>query len=395
MNILKVIGSFYPPFSSGGAAIVAHDISNALVKKGHEVTVYTTNALSRDSLFHSEQNPIFVDGAKVYYFNNLIYKPSVYICFSEELVKAVKENIVDYDLIHLHEYRSYISLAVGYYAKKHHIPYVLQAHGQLSSTVKWGLRQIFDAFFGYRLLRDASKVIALSRMEADQYRDMGVPEEKIATIPNGINLSDYAELPPKGSFKKKFNISEDRKIILYLGRIHKLKGIEFLIKAYAYLKNKMNFKDAILVIAGPNDGYLKETKRLASFLKVANETVFTGMLSKREKICAYVDSNVVVNVEPRNVFGLVPLEVAACGTPAIVSKTNAISEVVTGGKLGFSVEYGDVISLASMLYRVLSDRELSENLGRNARRYIFDNFDWNKIIGEYEEVYKEVANRKR
>ena len=116
MNILQVIGSFYPPFSLGGAAFVAHNISKALVKRGHDVTVYTTNVLSRDSLFHSEQNPIFVAGAKVYYFSNLIYKPSVYIYFSEELVKAVKENIANYDVIHLHEYRSYISLAVGYYA---------------------------------------------------------------------------------------------------------------------------------------------------------------------------------------------------------------------------------------------------------------------------------------
>jgi glycosyltransferase involved in cell wall biosynthesis len=95
----------------------------------------------------------------------------------------------------------------------------LQVHGSLPRIgAKQQLKWIYDVLFGYRLLRDASKVIALTRVEAEQYRRMGVPEEKIAIIPNGIDLSEYAELPPKGVFKKKFNIPEDRKIILYLGQ---------------------------------------------------------------------------------------------------------------------------------------------------------------------------------
>ena len=105
MKILQVINAYYPPYVSGGAAFAAHNICKALMKRGHEVTVYTTNILSRDRLFTPKQNPIVVDGVKVYYFSNLIYKSPVYVCFSKELVEALDKSIANYNIIHLHEYK--------------------------------------------------------------------------------------------------------------------------------------------------------------------------------------------------------------------------------------------------------------------------------------------------
>ena len=89
MRVLQVINAFHPPFSGGGAAFVAHNISKALAKKGHEVTVFTTNVLSRDKLFRPKQNPNYIEEVKVYYFKNLVYKPSVHTYFSNELVRAI------------------------------------------------------------------------------------------------------------------------------------------------------------------------------------------------------------------------------------------------------------------------------------------------------------------
>jgi len=393
MNILQVIGSFYPPFSLGGAAFVAHNISKALVKRGHDVTVYTTNVLSRDSLFHSEQNPIFVAGAKVYYFSNLIYKPSVYIYFSEELMKAVKENIANYDVIHLHEYRSYISLAVGYYAKKYHIPYVLQAHGQLPRTAKWRLKQVFDVFFGYRLLRDASKVIALSKVEAEQYKCMGMSEEKIAIIPNGIDLSEYAELPPKGAFKKKFNIPEDKKIILYLGRIHKIKGIDFLIRACAYLKNKMSFKNTILIIAGPDDGYLSEIKYLAQASDVSNSILFVGPLYGADKLAAYVDSEVYVLPSRYETFPMTILEAYACGKPIVASRVGGLKDLVIDGETGLLFELGNVKQLARSIFNLLNSNDVAKEMGLKGKNFVRENFTIEKVVERLEKVYEEVVKR--
>ncbi len=395
MKILQIINAFYPPCSYGGAAFVAHDISKELAKRGHKVTVYTTNMLSREKMFYSMHKPKYYEGIEVYYFHNTLFKPKLYSYFSNELFKAIKENISNYDIVHMHEYRSYISIIANHYAKKNNTPLILQAHGQLPRTmtlpkVKW----IYDVLFGYRLLRDASMVIALSQMEAEQYMGMGIPEEKIVIIPNGIDLSEFADLPPKGAFKETFNIPKDNKIILYVGRIHWTKGIDFLLKAFAYLINKMSFKDVLLVVVGPDDGYLHEVKSLSSSLGVSNSVLFTGLISNKDKISAYVDSNVTVNVEPTNVFGLVPLEAAACSTPVIVSKGNAISKIVNRGKFGFSVDYNDLTGLVEIMRKLISD-VLRNEMGKCGRKYVFENFGWDTIIDKYEMLYGDIIERTR
>jgi len=308
-----------------------------------------------------------------------------------QLILYAKEEIKKFDVIHLHEYRTFQNIIIRHYATKYGVPYVLQAHGSLPRVGSWRkLKLVYDVLFGYRLLKDVSKVIALSDVEAEQYKIMGVPEDKIAIVPNGIDLSKYAELPPKGVFKKKFNIPEDKKIILYLGRIHKSKGIDFLTKSYAYLVKKMHFDDTILVIAGPDDGYLKEAKKVVTSLGVLSETVFTGPLTEGEKLSAYVDAHLVVNVEPRNVFGLVPLEAAACGKPVIVSQGNGIKEIIRQGEFGFSVKYGDVKRLAEIIAQMLENDYLREKMGENGRRFVFKNFSWRRIIEIYEEVYDDA-----
>lgn len=396
MRVLQVINAFYPPYSGGGAAHVAHNISKALVGKGHEVTVYTTNALSRESLFDPKQNPYNEDGVEVFYFRNIIYKPQIHIYFSKEFVEAVKKSIAKYDTLHLHEYRSYISLVTSYYAKKYDVPYILQAHGQLPRIMaKQRLKWIYDVLFGYRLLRDASKVIALSRMEAEQYRGMDVPEEKIAIIPNGIYLSEYANLPPKGSFKKKFNIDKDEKIVLYLGRIHKSKGIDFLIKAYAHLTNDLKSRDALLVIAGPDDGHLGEAKSLVSALGVSDRVLFTGLLSEEEKINAYLDASICTYLSPYEPFGLVPLEAAVCRTPVVVSSGTPMADIVDKGTFGLSAKYGDINKLAEIMGRMLNNDRFLREMGQRGRKFIFENFNWSKIVDKFGKLYEQVAKEGR
>ena len=397
MKILQVIPYFPPAYAFGGPVKVVYEVSRELIRRGHEIVVYTTDAKDFNSRLEIDSSNV-TERMEIYRFRNislaLVKRLKLFI--TPQLTLSARKEIRNFDIIHLHEYRTFQNIVIHNYAHKYYVPYILQAHGSLPRIGAWPkLKQFYDVLFGYKLLKDAAKVIALSHTEAEQYKAMGVPEEKIAIIPNGINLSEYVNLPSKGSFKKKFNIPEDKKLILYLGRIHRTKGIDFLVRAYAYLKNGIKYRDAILVIAGPDDGFLNKVKSLVCDLGVAGSVLFTGLLSEEDKIRAYVDSDVVVNVEPLNVYGLVPLEAAACSTPVIVSKSNAISEVVLNGKFGFSVEYGDVTTLASILYRVLTDEELAENLGKNGREYVLNNFGWSKIVEKYEQVYIDVINCKR
>jgi len=253
------------------------------------------------------------------------------------------------------------------------------------------LKYLYDSIVGFKILRGASKVIALSEIEASQYKAMGVPEEKIAIIPNGIDSSEYAKLPPKGLFKRKFGISQNKRIVLYLGRVHKDKGISFLIKAFAYLKKKLHRNNVILVIAGPDDGYMSNAQSLVEYLGLPDSVMFTGMLTEREKISAFVDADVCVYPCFFEPFGIVSLESAATGTPVIVCKGTPMSKIVKEGKFGFSVSYGNVYELANAMDKILSDDALRDIMSNNGRRFVFKNFSWDRIVIEFEKVYKEVV----
>jgi len=387
MRILQVVPWFSTGKAASGYVQVVYNVSRELVKRGHEVEVYTSNFL--DGKIKMENDSLVVGQIKVNYFNYIMHHYTFFL--TPSMIPAVRKNLKEFDVIHIHDFRTFQSIVTHYYAKKYDVPYILQAHGSLPRIMaRQRLKWIYDVLFGYRLLRNASKVIALTRVEAEQYRRMCVPEEKVAIIPNGIDISEYTELPPKGAFKKKFNIPEDRKIILYLGRIHRTKGIDFLIRAYAHLKNEMNFKDATLVIAGLDDGYLSEAESLVHRLGVSNSILFTGLLSEEDKIKAYTDASIVAYLGPFEPYGLVSLEAAACETPVIVAQGTPMAEIVNRGKFGFSVNYGDIASLSKRMYELICDDVLREELGRRGRDFVFKNFSWSNIVTKIEKVYEEI-----
>ena len=342
MKILQVIPVFSALF--GGPVTVVRSICKELSKR-HEVTVYTTAALDKRRDFKEFPVEDESEGHRIVYFPRILKLCGFNI--SPAMGKTLRESISKYDVVHLHSWRQFQDLTVHRYAKKCDVPYILQAHGSLPRIGDWRrLKWIYDVFFGHRLLRDASKVIALSNAEAEQYKAMGVPEWKIAIIPNGIDLSEYADLPSKGAFKKKFNIPEDKKIILYLGRLHKIKGIDFLVKAYAYLVNEMRCRDAILVIAGPDDGYLSEAKALSRTLRVSDSVRFVGPLYGRDRLAAYVDSEFCVLPSRYETFPMALLEAYACAKPIVASNVGGLRELIVDGETGLLFEAGDFRQLA-------------------------------------------------
>jgi glycosyltransferase involved in cell wall biosynthesis len=308
-----------------------------------------------------------------------------------DLISYVEKGIRTFDVIHVHEYYTFQNMVVHHYAKKHNVPYILQAHGSLPRIGAWRrLKLFYDVLFGYRLLRDASKVIALSRVEADQYRRMGVPEEKIAIIPNGIDLSEYDVLPLKGTFKRKFGIPEEKKMILYLGRIHKTKGIDFLVRAYAHLVKRMNFEDAVLVIAGPDDGYLNEAKALAYTLGVPNFVIFTGFISEEDKLKALVDADIFVTPSFYG-FPMTFLEACAVGTPIVTASLGDTLEWI-GGNVGY-VAQPALQNLAETIYRIVSDDELHRRLSKNCVEIVKSEFSIEKVVERLEKVYEKVIEK--
>ncbi|HEY9245929.1 MAG TPA: glycosyltransferase, partial [Candidatus Methanoperedens sp.] len=160
MRILQVTDTFVPS-NFGGVKLVSYNISKALAKKGHELTVYTTDANAGPSRLHNINNKDRMDGFGVRYFknisNSLAFKNRLFIPLG--VIPAVRKEIRDFDVIHLHSYRSFQHIIVHYYAVKYGIPYVLQAHGSvLPSFSKERSKNLYDQLWGFRILKNASMV---------------------------------------------------------------------------------------------------------------------------------------------------------------------------------------------------------------------------------------------
>ena len=388
MKILQVTNFFKPSWESGGPARVAYEISKKLIERGHEVTVYTTDGF-KWRIDVEKNKPVDVDGIKTYYFRNLssylTRKMNLPIPYYLPIV--ARRTLRDFDMIHIHEYRTVLAIVVHHYAKKYGIPYILQPRGSIPRASKSKQKKLFDALFGRAIIKDASKIIASSKLESDQYWDVfpDLEGEKIVHIPNGIDLETYQNLPKKGEFRKKYSIAEDEKVILFLGRIHKIKGIDILIEAFSKLKEEL--QGVKLVIAGPDDGYLDRLKLMVDKLSIEDDVIFPGPLYEKEKSEAYVDADVFVLPSKYESFGNVVLEAMAHNTPVIVTNSCGISEWLSSAEI--------INPTVDSLYVKLSEilkKSKSENLKSKRRmKKDVEKFSWETIVDRIESIYYEIV----
>ncbi|MFX0135402.1 MAG: glycosyltransferase [Candidatus Hodarchaeota archaeon] len=386
MRVLQVIPAYPPSIGYGGAPIVAHKISKILAARGHRVIVYTTDANDRNNRINLRTK--LMDGIEVHYFRNisnlLAYNYKIFI--SPKMISDMKKG--EFDIIHAHDFRTLQNILVYYFAKKFNIPYLIQPHGKpplnKDERAKY-LKYVFDIVVGNKILKNSSKIFVLNQREAEQYKSI-VHKKNIEIIPNGIDISNYDILPPKGTLKDKYKISSDHKIILYLGRIHISKGLDVLIKSFKRLLKKID--KVKLIIAGSDDGYLGHLKQISISLNIEDKIIFTGFLSHRDKISAYVDADVFVTPTFYG-FPLTFLESMVCATPIITS--NAGDYIKEIDKVGIVVPY-DEKELENALFKVLNNESLKERLGINAKKIVKE-YDWEKIVDKIEKSYYEAMEK--
>ncbi len=389
MRILQVISAFYPALALGGPSKVAYDISKELARRGHEVEVFTTNAYDQNHNFRPKLKVQTMIGFKVTYFSNLLRFDNVFLSY--EMVVALRKRLGEFDIVHMHHGRQAHDIAVSHYARKHDVPYVVQAHGDLPRIMsKRRLKWLYDIFFGYEILSNASKAIALSINEAEDYRRMGVPSDKITVIPNGIDLTEYADLPPRGSLRKKLGIGEDDKIVLYLGRLHEIKGIDVLVKAFASIAGRL--ENVMLLIVGPDDGYLGRTKALVKALKMEDHVLLLGSLYGEDKIGAYADADLYVLPSRYETFPMSVLEAYACGKPVIATRVCGLGNLVIDGKTGLLVEPGDTKQLAKSMLSLLEDENRALEIGQKGKRFVRENFVLGKVVDSLEQAYEAIVD---
>ena len=363
-----------------GVVVALRNISKELARRGHEVVIYASDV---------DPNPEFIDSlpeVKIYTFTAFLDVAGFYP--SVGMLGQLRTEIQHFDIVHMHNFRTFQNIAGHYYAQKHEVPYVLQAHGSVLRIVeKHRPKKVFDQVWGHRLLRDASRVIAVSPTEVEQYQEMGVSEDKIAMIPNGLELQSFTVPVRQGAFREKHGIKE-KHIVLYLGRIHRRKGVDFLIKAFAALVGAV--EDVILVVAGPDDGYQPQMEKLVQKLGLDSKVRFVGPVSREARVETYADASVFVYPSVHEIFGFPPFEAILCGTPVIVTNDCGCGELIEKAHAGQLVRYGDIPGLKQLLREVLENPQQHAEAAARGRRYVLRNLTWSNVVGQMEKLYYDV-----
>jgi len=387
MRILQVIPAYYPAEAYGGTVPLAHKLSVELVKKGHQVTVYTSDALESNS--RQKARFVEINGVQVYYFRNISNTLAWHrMVFNPGIVMQISKEAASFDVMQLHGLRNFDNIVAYHYAMKNQIPFILLTGGSvLQIGGKVGLKRIFDALFGKRMLRDAAKVIVATKLEIEEHKRMGVGAERIVQILPSYDINLFSQLPPYGKFRDKLGIRE-KHIIMFLGRINAIKGLDFLIQSFSKLAREN--KDALLVIIGPDDGYKVVLDNLIKKLDMSTRVLFTGFLSGEEKLSALVDANMVVQTSLFERGPGSPFEAVLCNTPIVVTKDTGCGELVAQIDAGYLVDYGNVEQLVHTMRKILEDPTEAKDKAQRAKQYIIDHLSWSRLVEEYEEVYRSV-----
>ncbi len=393
MRILHVIPYFN--WSYGGPVKVVYDISNELARRGHDVTIYTTNVGMGKKLYKSEK--LSCKNIKVQYFNNLSnwVANNLKLHISPSMRLAIKKEIRRFDVIHLHEFRGIPNLYIWRYATKYKIPYMIQAHGAAPAVIgnqsigRTISKFVFDAIMGSKIIHDASALIALTKSEAKQYIQHGINEEKIHIIPNGIDLDDLNNIPERGRFRKKYSISNNEKVILFLGRIHKIKGLDLLVKAFFEVRKEID--NCTLVVIGPDDGYLGQLQNHIKSLQITKNVIITGPIYGRKKFEAYMDADVFVLPSRYEAFPVTVLEACACGVPVIVTSECSVSDIIDK-KVGYAVNE-NVDELRNAIVHILSNGDEVKRFAHEGRKLVNSFFNITTICNRLESLYSELSQK--
>lgn len=397
MKILHVAHFFYPCLSAGGVVNASYQIASNQ-SKDNDVKVISSDSCKERLKFPNGRYDVDVDGIKVDYFKNLSNGFKLKTMLDTPLAAPfkIRKDIKDYDIVHIHEHRQTLAIIASYFARKNNIPYIVQAHGSvLPFFQKEGLKNLFDKVFGFKILHNASCVFALTEVEKEQYLKMGVDEERIEIVPLGINLEEYENLPSFGKFRSKFNIAENDKLILFVGRIHEIKGLGLLIDAFNDLINQNYEKNSLedtgghsikLAIVGPDDGYLTELEDKIKEYSLEENVIITGPLYKEEKQEALVDCDLFVMPSKYESFTTSGLEAMACSKPLVLTKNNHIHDWVDGN-VGLACE-DNKDSLREAIEKVLFDEELSQIFAENGRKLINEKYNWDIINYQILEIYR-------
>lgn len=392
---------------AGGQNVYVYELSRALGRRGWLVDVFTRwDSKTKGQIVNFGKNVRVIRikaGPLKFIEKNDLFKllPE----FLADLILFIKKEKINYSLIHGHYY---FSGWLGAELKRiYHIPLVETFHSLGFIKKQYYLAK--DPSPDNRLeiekmtMRACDKIISTSDSEKKQMiRHYGASANKIQVIPAGVNLQRFKPVD-KNYSRRKIGYSTKDKIILFVGRIEKRKGIDTLIEALPKTAKKLGqaeAKNIKLIIVGGNPlkrkmikEEIKEFSRLEKIVKkLSLEKIinFVGGKPQDELKYYYSAADIVCVPSYYEPFGMVTIEAMACGTPVIGSRVGGIQTTIKNGKNGFLVPAKNPEALADKLIKVLSDDKLRKRLGQTAVAIINHRYTWKVIAKDASDLYKKI-----
>jgi glycosyltransferase involved in cell wall biosynthesis len=245
------------------------------------------------------------------------------------------------------------------------------------------------------LMRDADAFVAMSRAIHAEFEAAGVAAERIAHLPHGIDTSRFrpASATERGETRARLGLPENARIVCYTGRLLRGKGLDTLVEAFARVADADAAAHLVLVGSGEGQALSVEADLLARVRDhgLRERVTFAGrVLAVEDYLRA---SDVFAFPSLFEALGISLIEAAACGLPAVGSRTGGIVDVIEEGETGLLVEPGDAGQLTEALRVLLADEELRMRMGRQAARVARSRFDFADSAVRYRCLFAELQKR--
>lgn len=381
MKILHVVASLSPEW--GGPVAVVSNLVRTLIGLGIECSIVAPVGPKVGT------NSVAIEGADVRLFkaNALSY---LWPGYSPALGEELRREIPRYDLVHIHELWHFPHWAAASSAWACGTPFVISPRGQLSPWAlshKGWAKLLVSGLFQRRVLGRASAVHALSEDEAAQIREYGI-DRRVFVIPNATDHEWSHTAAPLDRFYERFPELSDKELILFLGRIHPIKGVDMLVQAFGEVARTV--PRAHLLIVGPDETRgVGQLRRLAASLGIEARITFAGPLYGAEKHAALRAARVFVLPSRSEGQSSALLEAMAAGLPVVVTAAANRPDVREAG--AGLVAPLDPPKLAGAIEQLLLDRDLARTMGKNGRRLVLEQFTWDTVARQVADMYRSAA----
>ncbi len=379
MRLLHVVPSYFPAVRYGGPILSVHGLCKALVKRGHDVEVFTTNVDGPGISDVPVGVPVDLDGVKVWYFSVPALRR---LYWSPSLGRALWQRVGRADIVHTHSVFLWPTWAAARAARHLKVPYVLSPRGMLvddlirkkSSLIKRGWISLIER----RNIAGASLIHFTGQVEAREAAALGMPVRESCVVPNGVDFSNIVRV---------VHSVGETPFLLFIGRINWKKGLDRLIAALR------DVPDCRLVVAGNDEESLRpKLEALAADGGVLERITFAGPVYGEAKDALLSRATLLVLPSYSENFGNVVIEAMAAGCPVVVTPDVGAADIVRESGAGAVLD-GDGASLSKGIASLIADPEVLRRMGQKGREFARQRLGWDTIASRMEEAYRRVVVR--